>query len=247
VVPPRVQVRDRHALLRYLAVGIAVLAAVDPARSADRVPDLDRLADLLDAEAIRDHPRNEVFHNPAKALAARMQNRSVVFAGDTAATDQIAAHGAEMVLRGAGAVAAAVGLADAVATTEFGVGGEVNPDYDPFFHDEQIDGPAPQSPLRVFVLSTAPDRAKVERRLAVLADAELLTAEPPDSESANGEPPIGASPQRVTAAPGKVIEQLAVLAVRLEMAAAYLRLISGPDSADHSTLLSGTENEEESV
>ncbi|MCX5044536.1 tobH protein [Aldersonia sp. NBC_00410] len=240
VLPPRMQVLDHHAMLRYLAVCIAVLAAVDRTASGRAVPDLDRLADLLDAEAIRDHPTNEVFHNPAKSLAARMQNRRVVLAGDGPASSEVARHGAEVLLREAGTAASAANLPDAVATAEFGhAKSHAGPGYDPFFHDEQIDGPALQSPLRVFVLSTEANRRAVELRFAALSDAELVTAEPEEAPEAAGDAPGGAGP-----GPGRVIEQLAVLAVRLEMAAAYLRLISG---AGEWSIVPGAENEEESV
>ncbi|MBF6309241.1 tobH protein, partial [Nocardia farcinica] len=65
---PRVPVLDHNRLLRFLAAGIAVLRMVDPARSGAAVPELTALADMLDAEALRDAPQNEVFHNPAKTL-----------------------------------------------------------------------------------------------------------------------------------------------------------------------------------
>jgi hypothetical protein len=237
-VPPRIRVLDQHAMLRYLAVCIAVLAAVDRSASGARVPDLDRLADLLDAEAIRDHPDNEVFHNPAKSLAARMQNRRVVLAGDAPATSAVALHAAEVLLRETGTPAAAADLADAVATAEFG-GYSAPADYDPFFHDEQIDGPAPQAPLRVFVLSTDQNRSAVERRFAILNDAELVAAESQEPPETMSDSPADAGP-----GPGRVIEELAVLAVRLEMAAAYLRLISG---AGERSLVPGKQSEEESV
>jgi hypothetical protein len=231
-------VLDHHAMLRYLAVCIAVLAVVDRSASGAEVPDLDRLADLLDAEAIRDHPDNEVFHNPAKSLAARMQNRRVVLAGDAPATSEVALHAAEVLLRETGTPAAAADLADAVATAEFG-GYSAPADYDPFFHDEQIDGPAPQAPLRVFVLSTDQNRSAVERRFAILNDAELVAADSQEAPEAMSDSPADAG-----SGPGRVIEELAVLAVRLEMAAAYLRLISG---AGERSLVPGTQSEEESV
>src|SRR5690606_19455807 len=95
VLEPRVPVLDANRLLRYLATGIAVLRAIAPARSAGDLPDLTDLADVLDTEALRDAPQHEVFHNPAKNLAARTQQRGLILAGDSPATTELAIHAAE--------------------------------------------------------------------------------------------------------------------------------------------------------
>ncbi len=202
LLPPRVRVLDQHTMIRFVAVGIAVLAAVDGTRSAAVLPELAQLADALDGEALRDHPRNEVFHNPAKALAARMQGRRVVFAGDGAACAELARHAVELLLRTTGTVAAAADLGDAVAAVPRLRATAAPADYDPFFHDEQLDGPAPASPVRVLVLSTEPD----ERKIAIFDDADLIAV---DGER------------------GRTLADLSVLTVRLEMAAAYLQLLGG--------------------
>ncbi|TSD97354.1 tobH protein [Skermania sp. ID1734] len=217
-VPPRVVVGDQNTLLRFLAVGIAVLGAVDPTRSGPRLPDLETLADALDAEALRDHPRNEVYHNPAKALASRIHDHRVVFAGDAPATTGLARHASEVLLR-TGAVASAAELAAVVAAApELTAGTAMPPGYDPLFHDEQLDGPRPQQGARIVVLSLTDDRAAVQRRMALLRDADLLTVETEDDTSPQ-------QPQR----PGRELERLTTLAVRIEMAAAYLNLLSGPN------------------
>ncbi|WFR74071.1 hypothetical protein P9209_11950 [Prescottella defluvii] len=167
-----------HGLLRYLAAFLAVLIAIEAERAAKVCPDLGRLADALDEEALRDHPRNEVFHNPAKSLAARMQGRRVVLAGDTRATTHLARHGSEILLRCGAAVAAPADLSgvlsgvprfDSSATS-------MPPGYDPFFHDEQLDGPVPGTPLRVFVFAAEADRPVVERRVAALPDVDVVVA-----------------------------------------------------------------------
>jgi hypothetical protein len=219
LLPPRVPVLDQNTLLRHLSVGMAVLAMVDPAHSGHILPDLHRLADALDAEAIVDHPRNEVFHNPAKALAARMQRHRVVFTGDTAATAELAAHAAEVLLRVAGSVSAALPLSEVVAAApEFGASSATGEaDYDPLFHDEELDGPAPRDPIRVFALTTDPDHRAAQRRVAVLPDADLVTASAGLDDSARQ--PAGPEAGE--------LEQLAVLALRLEMAAAYAKLTGG--------------------
>ncbi|WP_043656470.1 hypothetical protein [Nocardia thailandica] len=234
VLEPRVPVLAHNHLLRFLAVGLAVLGTVDAQRSGALVPDLAELADVLDAEALRDGPHHESFHNPAKNLAGRMSDRGIVLAGDTPATTELAGHAADVLLQAAGRPATAVGLSDAIAAHARLVesAGTAAPDFDPLFHDEELDGPAPVERVRVFALSTAADRSATRRRLAVfggagggLVDADLVHTES-DALPAEGAPsPEGAS--AAAAGGGGEIEQLAVLALRLEMAAAYLRLTAG--------------------
>ncbi|MFI2279198.1 tobH protein [Nocardia beijingensis] len=236
VLEPRVQVLGYNRLLRFLAAGIAVLRAVDPQRTGAVVPELADLADVLDAEALRDGPHNEVFHNPAKTLAARMQQRGIVLAGDSPAAAELAEHGAEVLLQSAGKVATAVDLAEAVAARArmAEAAGESAPDFDPLFHDEELDGPAPVERIRVFVLSADRDRAAARRRIAVfggdganLVDADLVNADVDLLQTEMTDPAAPAPTHAEEAVPtnGTELEQLAVLALRLEMAAAYLRLI----------------------
>ncbi|MEU2105347.1 tobH protein, partial [Nocardia sp. NPDC019255] len=236
IIKPRVQVLGYNRLLRFLAAGIAVLRAVDPQRTGAVVPELADLADVLDAEALRDGPHNEVFHNPAKTLAARMQQRGVVLAGDSPAAAELAEHGAEVLLQSAGKVATAVDLAEAVAarTRMAEAAGESAPGYDPLFHDEELDGPAPVERIRVFVLSADRDRAAARRRIAVfggeaasMVDADLVNADVDllHTEMTDPAAPAQTHAEEAVPANGTELEQLAVLALRLEMAAAYLRLI----------------------
>lgn len=226
ILPPRVAVPDHHGLLRYLAAFLAVLVAVDAERSAQAIPDLDRLADAVDAEAVRDHPSNEVFHNPAKSLAARMQGRRVVLTGDSRTTALVARHGIETMLRVGAGVAAATDLSDALSgLRRFPAAAAA--DYDPFFHDEELDGPAPAPPVRVVVLALEANRPLVERRVAALPDADVVVAD--GTETA---PDLAASGPSVSRSEGPGgtrtdLEQLAILVGRLEMSAAYLRLIGG--------------------
>ncbi|MGE4428862.1 MAG: TobH protein [Solirubrobacteraceae bacterium] len=222
VLAPRLRVPDEFGLCRYLAAGLAALRTVDPKTGID----LGRLADELDAEALRDSAGRDLFTNPAKIIAARTSGHRVALAGDCAATLAVARHGSSILLRIAREVVAAAGLADAVAALL--PGGRVpdrfsgsRPPVDALFHDEQIDGALPER-LRVLALTLATERTAVGARVAVAGDVHLVCAE--DLPDASGGP---ASGERVPASEGSAWQQLAVLALRLEMAAVYLRLVRG--------------------
>ena len=85
------------------------------------------------------------------------------------------------------------------------------------FHDEEIDGPIAER-LRVLALTLDAERTVVASRVAQFDDVDIVGAEDvpdlPDGRSR------AAGAQRVE-------QQLAILAVRLEMAAVYLRLVRG--------------------
>jgi len=119
-----------------------------------------------------------------------------------------------VLLRVAHEIVAASGLADAVAALRAPAAGS---SVDSLFHDEEIDGPLPDR-LRVLALALADERTVVAARVAGLDDVDLLAAQ--DVPDVPGEPsrPAGA---------GATEQQLAILAVRLEMAAVYLRLVRG--------------------
>ncbi len=208
VLAPRVRVPDEFGLIRYLAAGLATLQAVDPALQMD----LAALADELDAEALRNSAGRELFTNPAKNLADRMAGRRVLLAGDTAATLALVRHGAAVLLRVANQPVAAVGLSDALVALRGGMGAEHGDYESALFHDEEIDGPRPER-LRTFVVSTDADRPVVVARVAGLDDVDVIAAE---------DVPDIAAPMT-----GRMEQQLAMLAVRLEMTAVYLRLVRG--------------------
>lgn len=213
VLAPRLWVPDEFGLCRYLAAGLAAFAAVDSAVPAP----LTELADELDAEAMRNSIAREVFTNPAKSLAERISGRPTVLAGDCAATLALARHGAAALLRVAGEPVAAAGLGDALAALRNGIATRFGDSVDALFHDEEIDGPLPGRP-RVVALALAAERANLTARLAGIDGVELLgaedTGEPGEAGSA---PDTGRRPEL----------QLAILALRLEMAAVYLRLAGG--------------------
>ncbi len=208
VLAPRLPVPDEFGLTRYLAAGVAVLAVVD---TAVRV-DIGALADELDAEALRNSAARELFTNPAKSLAERLAGREVVLAGDGEATLALAQHGAAVLLRVARQVVAAVGLTDAL--------GALSPlniapvDYETaLFHDEELDGPLP-SRVRTVVLTSDEQRPVVVARTEGFADLDVVSADDvPDSATKLG----GV----------RLEQQLATVAVRMEMTAVYLRLVRG--------------------
>lgn len=220
VMPPRVRVSDRNALFHHAAVIMAVLGAVDPTSIR---PDLESLADVLDGEIVRHHASVEVFRNPAKSLASRMSGRRVVLTGDDPVATEVAHHGAAVLLRASGLVVASAELADVVgAVHELGgiggdLGSEVRAGYDPMFHDDELDGPRPSDPVRVFVVSATADADDgVRRRVAVLGDVDVIRV-----DDASG--PSDASGPRASDA---VVAAL-VSAVRIEAAAAYVRIAGG--------------------
>lgn len=230
LLPPRVPVPDRQGFLRYLAAGLAVVTVLESGRTPGALPDLAALADVLDAEAARNNPSAEVFHNPAKSLAVRMQGRRTLLVGDDAATTALAGHGADMLLRTAGVIAGAAGLADVLASAGLLDAAVVDapPGYDPIFHDEELDGPAPIAPARIFVLATTRSSGQARRRMAALPDAELMTSAEEIDELGTGSREMTGRTVSGPALGERIdVEQLAVLAVRLEMAAVYLRLIGG--------------------
>jgi hypothetical protein len=229
VLAPRLWVRDEFGLCRYLAAGLAALQKVDPRVNVD----LALLADELDAEALRNSAGRELFTNPAKTIAARMSDHHVALAGDCAATVALARHGSSVLLRIAHHVAAATGLTDAVVALRAISGlGSAPSSVDALFHDEEIDGPLPER-LRVLALTLADERTVVAARAAGLDDVDLVAAEDvpdvadaPDDLAVPGEL-LGSGGLRTSTGAGRAEQQLAVLAVRLEMAAVYLRLVRG--------------------
>jgi hypothetical protein len=220
VLAPRVWVPDEFTLSRYLAAGLAVLHILYPKLRID----LASLADELDAETLRNSAARDVFTNPAKTLAARVSGHRVALAGDSAATLVLARHGSSVLLRIAHEVVAAAGLADAVvALRESAQSGGGTSSVDALFHDEEIDGPLLRR-LRVLALTLADERTVAAARVAGLDDVYLISAEDvPQLADAPGRPARPPAPGGA----GRAEQQLAVLAVRLEMAAVYMRLARG--------------------
>ncbi|MBP2453668.1 TobH protein [Mycolicibacterium lutetiense] len=208
VLAPRLWVPDDFGLTRYLAAGLAALHVVDPGMRVD----LAALADELDAEALRNSAGRDLLTNPAKALAERMSDSAVVLAGDNPATVALARHGATVMLRLAGEVVAAAGLGDVLAA--IGSGAVGLPAARSLFHDEEIDGPLPRRML-TFALITDTERQLVEARVSGFDDIAVIGAEDVPDQAGT------------TLSPGRPEQQLAVLAVRMEMTAVYMKLVRG--------------------
>jgi hypothetical protein len=209
VLAPRLLVSDEFALVRYLSAGLAALQVVDSGMSVD----LAALADALDAEALRNSAGRELFTNPAKALAERLSGRDVVLAGGNAASVALARHVGAILLRVAQQPVAAVGLADALVALRRGLASSSTDYESSIFHDEEIDGPQPAR-VRTVVFATDEERPGIVATLSGYDDVEVVSADD--------------VPDLVTPRPsGRPEQQLVMLAVRLEMAAAYLRLVRG--------------------
>jgi hypothetical protein len=174
--------------------------------------DIAGLADELDAEALRNSAGRELFTNPAKTLADRMSGRDVVLAGDKPATLALARHAGAVLLRVGHQPVAAVGLADLVVALHGGIGSAAANYETSLFHDEELDGPLPAR-IRAVVLAADDERPAIAARLAGYDELDVVSAKDvPDVATPTG---------------GRLEQQLATLAVRLEMTAVYLRLVRG--------------------
>lgn len=210
VLAPRLWVPDDFALSRYLAAGLATLQAVDSGQRTD----LAALADILDTETLRNSAAREVFTNAAKALADRVASHRVVVTGDCPATLTLAHHIAVTMLRVAHQPVVAAGLADALVALRGGMANEFGDSVGSLFHDEELDGPLPDR-LRILALTMAAERQVVAARVSGYDGVDLVGVEDvPDAGTA----PVDA---------GRPEQQLATLAVRMEMAAVYVRLARG--------------------
>lgn len=209
VLGPRLQVPAEFSLVRYLAAGLATLGIVDSGMQVD----LAALADDLDAEALRNSAGRDLFTNPAKTLADRMVNRRVVFVGDNPATTALAAYIAAIMLRVGLTAVTAAGLSDVLVAIQGGIAGGAIDYGSSLFHDEELDGPLPAR-LRTVVLTTGDERTALIARLNGFDDIDVVSAEDVPDVAA---PTVGGRPE----------QQLALLAVRLETTAVYLRLTRG--------------------
>jgi hypothetical protein len=141
-----------------------------------------------------------------------MSGRRAVLAGDNPATLALARHGAAVLLRVGGQTVAAAGLADALMAIRRAVAHQYADPVDALFHDEEVDGPLPAR-YRVLACTLADERTMLSARTEGIDDVDLVGAED-----------VG---EAGSVRAGSVEQQLAMLAVRIEMAAVYLGLAGG--------------------
>ena len=209
VLEPRLRVLDDFGLARYFSAGLAILSVVDPGMQVD----IAGLADELDAEALRNSAGRDLVTNSAKTMADRMSGRQVVFAGDNAATSALAGYVATIMLRVGLTAVTAAELSDVLVAIQGGIAAGPADYGSSLFHDEEFDGPLPAR-MRTVVLTTGDERSTLVPRLSGFDDIDVVSAEDvPDAAA----PTVGGRPE----------QQLALLAVRLEMTAVYLRLTRG--------------------
>lgn len=250
---PRVAVLDANRMTHHLAAMLAVLAAVDSGhgQSLGSERGLAQLADVLDGEALRGGPGRAVFRNAAKSLAARVLgpgSAGTVLAGDSPGTLALAQHAASVLLSSGGVAASAVELIDALAAPRRAGESAAKS----IFYDPDFDAPAEDLPVRVFVLACAASSRETAMRMSALQDAELVLAgdEPAvglDSDEDQSRLGAGAADGSLSGvARGATmvaaelddrpeVMQLAVLAARWELAAAYVFLANRTDVADGET------------
>lgn len=254
-LPPRVNVLDNNRMPHHLAAILAVLAAVRAqdsrhGQASGTERGLGQLADVLDGEVLRDAPDRGVFRNAAKTLAARITaagSAGTVLAGDSPGTVALAQHAAAVLLSCAGVTASAVELVDALSAPLLPAAEAT----ESIFYDPQFDEPTATLPLRFFVLASAASSRTTAIRMSALPQAELVLAgdEPAvglDSDVEDSDYRAGAiSGVERESTPATELDdrpeimQLAVLAARWELVAAYMSLMTAapgsaaPGSAPH--------------
>ena len=227
---PRFDIEPRFRFVGFVAALLAVFGALTQVRVTGPVPALDDLADALDSEASGSHPSRETFHNRAKALAVRVQGRPVVWTSDSPAGSVLAAHAATSLVGLAGIVGAVAELGDVARMSRLLESRPGGAPPDSIFYDPEFDGPAQDPAPRIMVVSTARREWYTRQRVMGLGDVDLVVgADAADTTPQNdGQPwddrrPVpGEDP--VADGPGDLLDFL-VVALRVEMAAVYLRLI----------------------
>jgi hypothetical protein len=226
LIEPRIPVPPGLDLPRALAVGLAVVSALD-LLATPLDPGLDALADQLDAEAERNQPGHEPFMNPAKALALRLDGHTPLLWGTDAPAAAAAAHGAAALATHAGVVAYADDLARAAQATGLRraldlAARERDIFHDPFasYGDGELDDPdLPRAlPPRLVLLATGDDdpaQVMLRRTGRGWPSGDLLH-------------PLEEAPRGT---PDATLLRAAVLASRLDVAAVYLGLATPSEPA----------------
>jgi hypothetical protein len=208
-VEPRIPVPPALDLPRALAVGLTVVSSLG-LWPGGLDPSLDPLADALDAEAERNQPNHEPFMNPAKSLALRLAERTPLLWGADPAATAVAGHGATALATHAGVVAHAADIAQAASATALRRAVDLADRGEDIFRDP-FDDPGPDvPPVRVVLLATG------EEDPGQVAVRRTGRGWPADLQHPVDEVPRGTR--------DAVLLRTALLASRLEIAAAYLGL-----------------------
>ncbi|MGJ0120560.1 hypothetical protein ACQ7HM_15260 [Williamsia sp. MIQD14] len=219
---PRVPVRPEFRFVGHVVALSSVIRALRAVRTAGPDLDLSALAEALDDEAGAAHPDNEVFHNAAKGLASRISGRPVTWAGDTPASTVLAVHASRTLHAVAGVGSVGCDLVEAVAAQA--ARPEASGEVDSIFHDPEFDGPAGGPAVRVQVITTPGREWSLHQRMSVLSDADVVEVGPAgDTGPAPLEPGAPAGVEGIDTPAD--IAPLLLAALRIEMAAVYLRLI----------------------
>ena len=214
LLEPRVPVPPGLDLPRALTAGLVTVAALGVLPTRMTAADLDRLADELDREAERDHPRHEPFVNPAKALAMRLADHTPLLWGTDPVATVLAGYAAETLANHAAVVAhhADVGQAatsDALQRAVEAAAGSHDVFHDPF---DDLDGSSLTAPPpRVMLLGTADEEPET-------AALRLTGRSWPTADQLHLIEEVGPGVRQGPAL------RAAVLAARFDVAALYLGL-----------------------
>lgn len=219
---PRVSVDPRFRFPGFVAALLAVFVSLTQVRFTGRIPEVADLADALDGEAGANHPANESFHNHAKSLAARLEDRPAVWVGDTPGTSVIAAQAARALIAVAGTIGAVAEIGDVTRIVREWSERTGSAPNDSIFHDPEIDGPVGDAPPRVFVVSIPRRELFARRRFDAIGDVDVLIGAPDDDPVGA---PVGRAPEDPSGDAPDDLTSLMLLTLRIEMAAVYLRLI----------------------
>lgn len=193
-------------LPRALTAALAVTAALGLLRV-----DVELLADELDREAERNHPRHEPFVNPGKTLALRLAERVPLLWGIDPPAAEVAGYGAAALAARAGVVAHAASLATAGTLPALQQAAARGASAEALFADPFADGTGHEAPEpRVVLLAVRdddPTRTRLSQATRSWPGADLLH---PVEEIA-----------------GDDTVRTAVLTTRLDFAACYLGLATG--------------------
>ncbi|SFN12201.1 phospho-glucose isomerase C-terminal SIS domain-containing protein [Pseudonocardia ammonioxydans] len=213
LVEPRIPLPEGLGFAQALAVALVTVSELELIGTA---PDLEALADALDAEAERDHPGHEPFVNPAKSLALRLAERTPLLWGVDAAAAAVARHGADALATHAGVVAHADALGQAGTLAGLRVAVDVGDREADVFHDpfEDPDGPGSAGvapPPRLVLLGTGEEDPQLISR-------RILGREWPTADLAH---PVEEVPRGTRDA---ALLRAGLLALRADIAAVYLGL-----------------------